>query len=148
MKQSILGPHAWVWGGTQYVPVLTTKETGGAISITESISPPSSGPPRHIHHDADEIFYLITGDCEFWMDGKSMSRGPGDSVFIPRGAEHAFRVISDIPCRMLTVFTPGGFEGFFGEMARKGLRIPNDMDVIKDIAGQYHLTFTGPPLAA
>ncbi|WP_353471972.1 cupin domain-containing protein [Salipiger sp. H15] len=134
------------WLGTTYRTVLSTAATAGALSITDSVSPPRSGPPRHIHHDADEAFVVLTGDIEFWFEGARFTRGPGETAFIPRGSEHTFRVVSDIPSRHLVVLTPGGFEGFFAEMARGRYRIPEDMETVARIAAAHHLSFTGPPL--
>lgn len=148
MKDTILGPDAIEWLGVHYKTILTTGATKGAMSITDSVSPTGSGPPRHIHHDADETFIMLTGDSEFWLDGERFARGPGQTAFVPRGTEHTFRVVSDVPARHLVILTPGGFEGFFDEMAAGQFRIPQDMQVITEIASRYQLTFTGPPLSA
>jgi mannose-6-phosphate isomerase-like protein (cupin superfamily) len=148
MKDSILGPNVIQWQGVHYNTILATDAANGAMSVIDSVSPPNSGPPRHIHHDADETFVMLTGDAEFWLEGESVTRGPGQTVFVPRGREHTFRVVSDIPCRHLVILTPGGFEGFFAEMAAGQFRIPEDMATIADIAARYQLTFTGPPLGA
>ena len=146
MKHMILGPDPIEWLGVHYRTILTTAETGGTMSITESISPPGSGPPRHVHHDADETFVLLSGDSDFWLDGQRIARGPGQTFFVPRGKEHTFRVVGDLPARHLTILTPGGFEGFFAEMAVGQYRIPEDMAPIQKIAARYQLTFTGAPL--
>lgn len=148
MTNSLLGPDAIEWLGVHYNTILASADTGGAISVTDSVSPPNSGPPRHIHHDADETFVLLTGDCDFWLEGELHSRGPGQSIFIPRGKEHTFRVTSNVPCRHLVILTPGGFEGFFAEMARGQYCVPEDMETISTIAARHNLTFTGPPLEA
>ena len=148
MKDSILGPDAIEWLGVHYRTILATAETGGAMSITDSVSPPNSGPPRHVHQDADETFIILTGDAEFWLEGERFTRGLGQTAFVPRGKEHAFRIVSDVPARHLVILTPGGFEGFFAEMAAGQFRIPEDMAEITRIATNYHLTFTGPPLSA
>ena len=148
MKDTILGPEAIEWLGVHYNTILKTDATNGVMSITDSVSPPGSGPPRHIHHDADETFIMLTGDSEFWLDGERFARGPGQTAFVPRGTEHTFRVVSDVPSRHLVILTPGGFEGFFAEMAAGHLRIPQDMPEITKIASKYQLTFTGPPLSA
>ena len=50
------------------------------------------------------------------------------------------------PVLMLGVMTPGGFEGFFAEMAAGQFRIPEDMDKIAESATRHRMTFTGPPL--
>lgn len=146
MKDFILGVGAIEWQGVQYKTILTTAESGGAMSIVDSVSPPDSGPPRHVHHDADETFVLLTGDVEFWLEGESFTRGPGATVFVPRGKEHTFRVVSDTPSRHLVILTPGGFEGFFAEMAAGRFRIPEDMPAIEESAARFQLSFTGPPL--
>ncbi|MFD1342644.1 cupin domain-containing protein [Litorisediminicola beolgyonensis] len=146
MNNSILGPDAADWNGTLYKSILATEDSQGAMSITDSVSPPNSGPPRHIHHDADEVFVILSGECEFWLAGETFYRGPGETAFIPRGVEHTFRVVGDAPCRHLLILTPGGFEGFFYEMASEKRRIPEDMDAIVEAGERFHLSFTGPPL--
>lgn len=134
------------WLGTTYRSLLGPSETGGKMSILDSVSPAGSGPPRHIHHAEDEVFVLLSGECEFWLEGETLTAGAGESVFIPKGAEHTFRVISAHPCRHLIILTPGGFEGFFSDMARGGFRIPDDMAAIEQSGARHNLTFTGPPL--
>jgi quercetin dioxygenase-like cupin family protein len=136
------------WMGTQYKILLTPDQTGKNIGMFESLDQPGYGPPRHIHHQEDETFYVLTGDVEFWMKGCSTTHGPGDVVFIPRGVEHTFRISSETPARMLTIMTPGGFENFFIEMEANRLRIPDDMKQVVSIGEKYHMSFTGPPLGA
>jgi quercetin dioxygenase-like cupin family protein len=147
MKNNILGPDAIEWLGVHYKTLLTSDETNGAMSIVDSVSPPQSGPPRHVHQDADETFVMLTGECEFWVDGATSYRGAGETVFVPRGTEHTFRVIGSQPSRHLVILTPGGFENFFLEMARGQYAIPEDMERITEVATRHHLTFTGPPLS-
>ena len=139
-------PDTLNWLGTTYTTILSTETTSGSMSIFDSTAPGGSGPPRHVHADADETFVVITGRCEFWMAGKTFARGPGETAFIPRGTEHTYRVLGDSESRHLVILTPGGFEGFFAEMAKGGYRIPEDMGPIVEIAARYQLTITGPPL--
>jgi quercetin dioxygenase-like cupin family protein len=141
-------PDTLDWLGTTYSTILSSATTGGRMSIVDSTSPAGSGPPRHVHADADETFVVLTGRCEFWVAGKTFSRGPGETAYIPRGVEHTFRVTDDGESRHILILTPGGFEGFFVEMAREGYRIPEDMGAIVEVAARYHLTFTGPPIGA
>ena len=143
-----LGPGTIDWNGTLYRKLLAPAETGGAMSIVDSLSPAGSGPPRHIHHAEDETFVILTGTVTFWLEGETFTRGPGTSVYVPRGREHTFRVAGDAPSRHLVILTPGGFEGFFADMARGRCRIPEDMPAILDSAARHNLTFTGPPLSA
>lgn len=144
---SDLGPDAVEWMGSHYRTLLSHGDSGGALSVVDTVSPPNSGPPRHIHHDADETFVLLSGDCEFWLEGARFFRGPGAAVFVPRGAEHTFRVTDDRPSRHLIILSPGGFEGFFAEMAAGHFALPRDMARIAEVASRYNLTFTGPPIS-
>ena len=143
-----LGPGTLNWNGTLYRTLLGPGESGGAMSIVDSLSPAHSGPPRHVHEAEDETFVILSGEVMFWLEGETFTRGPGGTVFVPRGREHTFRVISDQPSRHLVILTPGGFEGFFADMAKGNCRIPEDMPAVLESAERHHLTFTGPPLEA
>jgi quercetin dioxygenase-like cupin family protein len=132
------------WNGTTYRTILATADTGGAMSIVESRCPALSGPPRHVHSREDETFVVLEGEVEFWLDGQLLHHRPGGTAFVPRGTEHTYRPLTD--ARMLVILTPGGFEGFFEEMARGAFRIPEDMGRIMERAARHHLAFTGPPL--
>jgi quercetin dioxygenase-like cupin family protein len=146
MKDMDLNEGAAEWLGTRYRQVLGAAETGGAMSIVDTVCPPDSGPPRHIHHDADEVFVMLSGEAVFWMAGQSRVAQAGETVFVPRGTEHTFRVVGDKPSRHLVILTPGGFEGFFFEMARRGLALSGDMEAVAEAGRRFHLEFTGPPL--
>ncbi len=136
------------WQGVSYRTILSAQDTGVRMSITDSVPPPMSGPPRHVHANEDEIFVVLSGEIIYWLDGETGHVGPGETLFIPRGKEHTFQVPGDQPCRHLVILTPGGFEGFFAEMAAGQFTIPTDMDAINDSAARFGLAFTGPPLEA
>ena len=136
------------WLGVTYKTILPTDGTKGSMSIIDCLSPLGSGPPGHIHEREDETFVVLTGRCEFWLEGQTSIKGPGETAFIARGREHAFRVAGDQPSRHLLILTPGGFEGFFPEMAQGALRIPEDMEQVGASAARHNLRFTGPPLGA
>ena len=57
-------------------------------------------------------------------------------------------VIDWLGVRYKTILTPGGFEGFFADMAQGGFRIPEDMERIVACAARHSLRVTGPPLGA
>jgi len=39
-----------------------TQESGGALFVMEQSNQTKGGPPRHLHHDADELFYSLEGE--------------------------------------------------------------------------------------
>ncbi|MCG6882491.1 MAG: cupin domain-containing protein [Silicimonas sp.] len=133
----------WInWLGVRYRTILQTP----AMSIVDTASPAGSGPPRHVHDDADETFVMVEGRIELWIDGVTSFVDAGEAATVPRGAEHTFRVTDDGPARKLVILAPGGFEGFFADMAAGQFRIPEDMAQIGESAARHHLRFTGPPL--
>ncbi|MGI9355521.1 MAG: cupin domain-containing protein [Rhizobiaceae bacterium] len=146
MKDLTHADGAIEWLGVKYKTILSPEQTGGAMSIIDSWSPAGSGPPRHVHANEDETFVMITGTCKVWIEDEEFLAGPGESVFIPRGTNHTFKVVGDEPSRHLVILTPGGFEGFFADMAAGQFQIPDDMPAIEDSARRHNLTFTGLPL--
>ena len=148
MNEELSGPGVIEWLGFRYKTILAAAETGGAMSIVDSLTPAGSGPPRHVHEREDETFVILTGECEFWLEGQTLLKRAGESVFVPRSQEHTFRVVGSQPSRHVIILTPGGFEGFFSEMAQGGFRIPEDMEQIGASAARHNLRFTGPPLGA
>ena len=136
------------WMGSTYSVTLRGEPALGTPGVFESEVPAGEGPPIHIHHDADEIIHVIDGRFELFLDGEMIPRRPGDTVLVPRGVPHSFRVTGSRPGRLLVMMTPGGFEGFFLEVAERDLRIPEHMEAIGETASRYGLEFTGPPLSA
>ena len=139
-------PETIEWLGVQYKTILSPSQSGGTLSIVDSLSPVGSGPPRHVHEKEDETFVILSGTCKIWIDGEETLAGPGQSVFIPRGTSHTFKVVGTEPSRHLVILTPGGFEEFFVEMAAGNFQIPADMPAIEEAARRHNLVFTGPPL--
>lgn len=139
-------PETIEWLGVQYKTILSPSQSGGTLSIVDSLSPVGSGPPRHVHEKEDETFVILSGTCKIWIDGEETLAGPGQSVFIPRGTNHTFKVVGTEPSRHLVILTPGGFEQFFVEMAAGSFQIPADMPAIEEAAKRHNLVFTGPPL--
>lgn len=134
------------WLNTIYTVLLTPAESGGGIGMFSAIVPPNSGPPRHVHRNEDEIIHLIDGDVEFWLEGATRRCSNGETVFIPRGREHAFHVHGPQPAQFLTAVTPGGFESFFASASVKGLVPHLHRAELGALAAGFGCAFTGPPL--
>ena len=39
-----------------------TQDTGGALFVMEQSNQKKGGPPRHLHHNEDELFYSMEGE--------------------------------------------------------------------------------------
>jgi mannose-6-phosphate isomerase-like protein (cupin superfamily) len=77
----------------------TSEQTGGSIGFLEATSSPGSGPPRHVHHSSDELFYVLEGEFLFLVGERQVSALPGTFVFIPRGRSTPPRLSGPSPAR-------------------------------------------------
>lgn len=98
-----------------YTIKLDKENTNGVLSVIEGHVGPGGGPIWHRHDDADEIFLVLDGDLTVRAGKEVFEAGPGDFVFVPRGTYHQFRNNGRKPIKILLMFSPAGFEGFFRE---------------------------------
>lgn len=105
-------------GSTQatYTVKVSGEDTGGSLSVVEASVPPGSGPPPHVHPDADEAYFVQSGVLEVLDGEETLSVEAGDFVFIPKGTRHRFINRGAHPARLLFLFTPAGFERLFFEV--------------------------------
>jgi quercetin dioxygenase-like cupin family protein len=115
-------------GGTAAYQIVTDRvifrvtgaDTGGAYSVIEGWILPGGGPPALHTHPWAETFCILEG--EFEIRGRRGSEpwavrvGPGETVHVPGGAPHTFKVVSATPGRALNTFAPAGIEAFFAEL--------------------------------
>ena len=128
----------------------TGEQTGGSIGFLEATTRPGAGPPRHIHHRADELFYVLEGHFQFLAGERLVDAPPGTFVFVPRGTVHAAKNVGTEPGRVLAAFIPGGQELAFEEFARLAPAQGEDPEQIaariRAVAEKYESEFVGPPL--
>src|SRR5438874_3878225 len=95
-----------------------SERTSGRVALVEHpIQPRRLASPIHTHHDEDEISYVVGGTIGAQIGDQIVTAGPGSLVFKPREIPHAFWNAGDVVATVLEVITPGGFEGYFAEMA-------------------------------
>ena len=68
-----------------------------------------SGPPVPHVHSIDEWFYVLAGEMTAEVGGETIVGRAGDSLWIPRGVVHRFKVTSPL-CHALNGYAPAGFE--------------------------------------
>lgn len=81
-------------------------DTGGAYSLWESITHPGEGPGPHIHHSHEEAFYILDGELEMLLSGRTFAVAAGAFILVPRGTVHGFSNHGSRPARLLTIFSP------------------------------------------
>jgi quercetin dioxygenase-like cupin family protein len=122
-----------------------TKDSGGALFVMEHQSHEKGGPPRHLHHNEDEWFYVVEGEYIAEIGSDRFQLKPGDSLLAPRQVAHAWAFVGNAAGRLLISFAPANkMEAFFRDNA-KGFsngKYPNDAAFFR----AYDCELIGPPL--
>jgi quercetin dioxygenase-like cupin family protein len=79
-----------------------------AFSMCEVWNEPGGGIPPHIDHRDDEAFFVLEGTYECLLGDRTLTCGPGESFFAPRGTPHAIKNAGEGQARILIVQSPGG----------------------------------------
>jgi mannose-6-phosphate isomerase-like protein (cupin superfamily) len=117
-------------------------ETGGGFSVVEHPIPPRTlVAPVHRHSNEDEYSFVLEGRMGALLGEDVVYAGVGDLAFKPRNQWHTFWNPDDRPCRILEIISPGGFEGFFEELA--GLMAGPELDPAQlgELGARYGLEF-------
>lgn len=88
--------------------VLVDKDTVGAEDITFAqcrFEAKTSVHKKHIHKDAEEVIYILSGRGMSGVEDTEMEMSKGDTMFIPRGAVHWFYNPFDEPVEMIFIYT-------------------------------------------
>ncbi len=86
---------------------LQNQQTGQSVMAFEEVTPPGTATPLHLHHDSDEVMYILSGQYSFKVGDQSISGGPGTCVFMPRGIPHAWKYVGEGTGRAFIFYTPG-----------------------------------------
>lgn len=123
------------YAGMEFVIRASAESTGGAFSVIEEINPFDA--PMHVHEEHDELFYVLEGRHVVTVGDTEYELGPGDVVFGPRGVPHSQRRVVPRTGRMLTMFSPAGFEGFFRDLAAADREGEVDADAMDRLVRKY-----------
>ena len=103
-------------GHPEVVVKATSEQTGGAYSLLE-FTVDVDGPPLHVHHETEEVFYILEGEVEITVGPTTVRAVAGGFVLIARETPHTFKNGGSKPARILTIYSPAGFEQFFIQVA-------------------------------
>jgi len=144
-----LGNSYWYIGHLMSI-LLSGKDTGGAFALIHGFEIKGLEPPPHTHSREDESFYLLEGEIIYKAGDMVMNAKKGNWVFLPRGIQHSFQVVSD-QAEVLIHLSPAGFENYFVEMSEPAVELvipprpqgPPDVKRIIETASKYGVSFPG-----
>lgn len=110
-----------VLGGHPMAFLVTGKDTKHTSMFDWTI-PPGFATGLHVHRVQEETFYLLEGECEWWVGEEVVHATPGTFLFLPPGVPHNITNVSASPARVLMTVSPPGHEHYFRQLAELAAR--------------------------
>lgn len=129
--------------GERFTIRTSAKEAEGIYTMLEVVADPRNGVPIHIHKNEDEHFLVLEGTLHIVIGDITLDVRAGTAVTVSKGEPHAWCNLTEMPVRMLVIFSPGHIEELFKEVAA---RKSNNSDDIAALADRFGCLIVGPPL--
>ena len=140
MRQHIVAPGhgpAYDWSQDHMVIKAPLDLSEGRVTVAEDTLKPGFHLPAHRHRSMTEIFYVLEGSVTFTFEDEVATATPGTTVSVPAGVSH------DVACplggRLLTIFTPGGFERYLAELATLSPAELDDPGTVRELGERYDI---------
>src|SRR6266853_3042459 len=104
--------------GREFALKLLGGATGDSIMMFEESVPAGTKSTFHLHHDSDEVAYVLSGEVTFLIGDEVTVGGPGTCAFMPRGVAHAWKSTGADTGRVLFLYTPAKAGGLLEEQHR------------------------------
>jgi mannose-6-phosphate isomerase-like protein (cupin superfamily) len=117
VKQRILRPgegKSYDWSRDHVVVKSTLELSDGRLTLVEDRLKPGFFLARHHHKKMIEIFYVLEGVVEFAFDDEKVEATVGTVLNVPPAVWHEVR--SPGGAKLLTIFSPGGFDRYLEEL--------------------------------
>ena len=123
--------------------VVEGEQSGGSLAAFEFDVPAGAKVAAAHSHDAyEETIYGLEGVLTWTVEGTDIEVGPGEALFIPRGAVHHFDNTGDADASALAIVTPGILgPDYFREIAEVlGAGGPPDAAALAAVMRRHGLT--------
>jgi quercetin dioxygenase-like cupin family protein len=77
--------------GRSFALKLLGRETKESIMLFEETLPAGTKSLFHLHHDSDEVAWVLAGEITFQIGDEVTVGGPGTCAFMPRDVPHAWK---------------------------------------------------------
>jgi len=144
MRHQVVGPGEgpdYDWSQDHVTVKTPVALTDGRVTVVEDTLKPGFHLPRHYHRSMVEIFYILDGEVTFAFDDAVVVATPGTTLNVLPGVRH--EVTCEAGGRLLTVFTPGGFDRYLAELAGLSEAQLADADLVVALGNRYDI-WPGP----
>ena len=88
--------------------IIGGDQTSGALALSDLTAPGLfGGPPQHIHHHFEEMFYVLDGRVEVLSGREIVKAEAGDVIVVPPLLAHAFAAERGSSADILIIIAPG-----------------------------------------
>ena len=140
MKQEIILPGPgknYDWSKDHVFVKSSLDLSGGRLTLVEDLLKPGFLLARHHHKKMIEIFYILEGAVEFAFDDETILATPGTTLNVPPEVWHEVR--SPQGAKLLTIFSPGGFDKYLEELVALTEGQYADAQFMKHLSERYDI---------
>ena len=137
------GRHVDMAPGRSAALKLLGEETSQSIMLFEETAPVGTASSFHLHHDSDEVAWVLAGEITFLIGDEVTVGGPGTCAFFPRNVRHAWKSTGSETARVLFLYTPAAAGGYFEQIASRPAD-SIDEDLRNELRKRYHWEVLGP----
>lgn len=76
------------------------------LEVVLGVIEKGKGALPHAHPGIEQVCYLLEGRARAEVGGEVCELSPGDCCFFPPDTPHVFTVTSDMPARVLVIYSP------------------------------------------
>lgn len=127
--------------GRFFMLKLLGRETGESIMMFEETLPAGTTSLHHLHHDSDEVAWVLSGEFTFKIGDEVTVGGPGTCAFMPRNIPHAWKNTGKETGRVQFLYTPAAAGSLIEELSEQ--RTMNDEERTHFFA-RHHWEVVGP----
>ena len=103
--------------GVRFTYKVEGQDTGGALSVLETVIPPRTLVKPHSHSREDEYSIVMNGRVGVRLGDREFEAAAGSYLVKPRGVPHAIWNATAEPATIVEIVSPAGFERYFQEIA-------------------------------
>jgi quercetin dioxygenase-like cupin family protein len=121
---------------------LLGRETNESVMLFEETVPAGTKSLFHLHHDSDEVAWVLAGEITFKIGDDVSVGGPGTCAFFPRDVPHAWKNTGRETARVLFLYTPAAAGGYVEALLQR--RGPMNDDERRELRERYRWEIVGP----
>jgi quercetin dioxygenase-like cupin family protein len=140
MKQTIFLPgegRSYDWSKDRMCVKSSRDLSEGRLTLVEDTLKAGFSLARHHHKKMIEIFYILEGTVDFVFDDEKLVATPGTTINVPPDIWHEVKSVEG--AKLLTIFSPGGFDNYLEELVALTESQYADPEFLRNLNERYDM---------